>query len=153
MEVDFSHVSDVESFASVPEGVYVCAIREVREGRTREGDPRWWFRLEVVEGDHAGRTAAWDGLSFSERGMARVKAVLGRLGLQTEGVVELAPEDLVGRSARVELVLEEREDQLSGRRVVRLRVPYLGYQALDDGDGAGDRRTTQDDASSDRTPF
>lgn len=129
MKVNFDEVGDVESFTSVPEGTYVCAIREVRESVTRDGSPRWWYRLEVVEGDHAGRTAAWDGVSFSDKGMSRVKFVLAALGFATDGEVEIDSQDLVSRTARVELVLEESVDSLSGRRVLRNRVPYLGYEA------------------------
>ena len=76
MQVDFSLVDDVESFISVPEGIYLCRIADVREGVTRDGSPRWGIRLEVAEGEYAGRTAAWDGLPWSERGLPRVKQVL-----------------------------------------------------------------------------
>ena len=50
MQIDFSELDDVESFLSVEEGSYLCRVAEVREGTTREGSPRWSFRLEVVEG-------------------------------------------------------------------------------------------------------
>ena len=33
---------------------------------------------------------------------------------------------------RAELIPEEREDPLTGRRVVRLRVPYNGYGAVEE---------------------
>ncbi len=36
--------------------------------------------------------------------------------------------DLVGLRARVRVEPEEREDPQSGRRQVRMRVPYLGYE-------------------------
>jgi len=129
MQIDFSRVDDVESYASIPEGTYLCRVAEVREGVTRDGSPRWALRLEVADGDYAGRTAAWDGLTWSERGLPRVKQVLGKLGFDVSGPVELQPEDLRGLVARVQLQPEEREDPLNGRRVVRLRVPYMGYEA------------------------
>ncbi len=131
MQIDFSTVGDVESFVSVPEGVYVCRVAEVREGQTRDGNPRWALRLEVAEGDFAGRTAAWDGLVWSERGLPRVKTVLERMGFEVSGKLEITPSDLHGRQIRVQLLIEEREDPLSGRRIVRLRVPYLGYGPVD----------------------
>jgi hypothetical protein len=37
----------------------------------------------------------------------------------------------VGLLARVQLDLEQWEDPLSGRTQIRLRVPYLGYSAVD----------------------
>ena len=93
-----------------------------------DGSPRWAIRLEVVEGEYAGRTAAWDGLVWSERGLPRVKNVLKRLGFDVTGPLNVDPEDLVGCRITAEYITEEREDPESGRRIVRLRVPYMGYQ-------------------------
>lgn len=128
MQVDFSLVEDVESYVSVPEGTYLCRVAEVREGLTRDGSPRWALRLEVAGGEYAGRTAAWDGLPWSERGLPRVKQVLAMMGFDTSGRLEIEASDLVDRQIRVQLLTEEREDPLSGRRVARLRVPYMGYE-------------------------
>lgn len=149
MHYDFSTVQDNEFFVSIPEGVHVCRVAEVREGRARDGSVQWNLRLEAVDGEHAGRTAAWDSLTWSDRGVHRVKLVLEALGYDVRGEVELEPEELVGRRARVQLMLEEREDPLRGRRVVRLRVPYLGYEAAEagadvDGWGAGDGSSRHD---------
>lgn len=138
MQVDFSDVGDAESYVSVPEGVYVCRVAEVREGLTREGHPRWALRLEVAGGEYTGRTAAWDALIWSPRGLPRVKAVLARLGFDVSGRLRLEPHELVGRSVRAELRIEEREDPVSGNRVSRLRVPYMGYAPLDPQEGGGD---------------
>jgi hypothetical protein len=130
MERDFSDVTDVEDFASIPEGSYVTRIAEVREGTTRGGSPRWAMRLEVTGGDHAGRTAAWDGLVWSERGLSRVKFVLSKLGFDVSGRLEVEPRDLVGLEVLTEVQMEEREDALTGRRIVRPRVPFLGYESV-----------------------
>lgn len=132
MHFDFSSVDDVESYISVPEGVHHCRIAEVREGRARDGSVRWSFRLEVLDGDYAGRTAAWDSFTWSERGVYRVKKVLEALGLDVRGELEIDPADLVNLQARVKVEPEEREDPVTGRRQVRMRVPYLGYAALEE---------------------
>ena len=130
MKLDLSKVDDVESFVSIPEGIYLCRVADVRATSTREGSPRWGLRLEVVEGDYAGRTAAWDSLIFSERGLPRVKQVLARLGFDVSGTIEIVPNDLRDLRARVQFLTEEREDPLTGRRVTRLRVPYSGYESV-----------------------
>ena len=134
MHFDFSSVDDVESYISVPAGVHNCRIAEVREGRSRDGSVRWSFRLEVCDGDYAGRTAAWDSFTWSERGVYRVKKVLEALGLDVRGELEIDPADLVNLQARVKVEPEEREDPVSGRRQVRMRVPYLGYAAVEEED-------------------
>jgi hypothetical protein len=131
MHFDFSSVDDVESYITVPEGVHHCRIAEVREGRARDGSVRWSFRLEVMDGDYAGRTAAWDSFTWSERGVYRVKKVLAALGLDVRGELEIDSADLVNLEARVKVEPEEREDPVTGRRQVRMRVPYLGYAAAD----------------------
>lgn len=131
MQIDFSSVNDGESYVTVPEGLYVCRVAEVREGRTREGHPRWAMRLDVAAGDYAGRLAAWDSLIWSPRGLPRVKAVLARLGFDVSGRLRLEPHELIGRCVRAELRIEEREDPVSGSRSSRLRVPYMGYSSLE----------------------
>lgn len=136
MQLDFSEVDDLEVFASVPEGVYACRVSEVREGETRDGDARWAFRLEVLEGDHAGRTAAWDGISFGERGLRRAKHVLEKMGFDVGAPLELAAGDLEGVRVFVEVELEDREDPLTGKRQIRPRVPFQGYEPYD-GDWTG----------------
>lgn len=131
MRFDFSSVDDVESYINVPEGVHNCRVAEVREGRARDGSVRWSYRLEVLDGEWAGRTAAWDSLTWSERGIYRVKKVLAALGMDVKGVVEIEPTDLVNLRARVNVEPEEREDPQTGRRQVRMRVPYLGYESYE----------------------
>ena len=133
MKLDFSSIEDAESYVSIPEGTYLCRIAEVRPGLTREGSPRWAFRLEVADGEYAGRTAAWDALIFSERGLPRVKQVLARLGFDVAGTLDLHPADLLDLRVKVQFLTEEREDPLTGRRVVRLRVPYSGYESAGNG--------------------
>ena len=127
MHFDFRSVDDIDSFVSVPQGIHACRVAEVREGRARDGSIRWSIRLEVLDGEWAGRTAAWDSLTWSERGVHRVKKVLEALGVDVRGELDIEPADLIGLRARVQVEPEEREDPLSGRRQVRMRVPYLGY--------------------------
>lgn len=130
MRFDFSAVDDVQSFVSVPAGLHNVRVAEVREGRARDGSVRWTYRLEVIDGDHIGRTAAWDCITWSERGIYRVKKVLDALGIDVRGEVEVEPKDLIGLRACVLIQPEEREDPVTGRRQVRMRVPYLGYAGL-----------------------
>jgi len=132
MQFDFSSVEDEQSFTSVPEGVYVCKVTEVRVGESRDGSERWSLRLDVAEGDWAGRLAAWDGLTWSERGVHRVKKVLEAFGFEVSGAVDVDPDDLLGLTAAVQLETERWENPVTGVRQERRRVPYLGYASLED---------------------
>ena len=127
MRMDFTNVEDV-SYVSVPEGTYLCQLEDLRERSTRDGSPRWSFRLVVKEGEYAGRTAAWDNVSWTERGMGRAKHVLSKLGFDVSGVVEIDAEELVGKRAHVRIEFEEHLDPVSGIRSVRPSVPYMGYE-------------------------
>jgi len=127
MKWDFTDVSDMEDFASLPQGWYTVKVEEVREGLTRDRDSRWGLRLVVSEGDFAGRIAAWDGLVWSERGSSRAKRLLGALGFEVDGSLEIEPHELLGRCADVELVVEEWENPVTGRRQRRNTVPYDGF--------------------------
>jgi hypothetical protein len=138
MLYDFSSVDDVQSFASIPAGSYPCRIAEVREGLTRDGSVRWAIRLEVAEGEYAGRTAGWDGLTWSERGIVRVKRVLELLGFDVRGEVEVTTADLEGRMIRARFEHEDWEDPSTGRRTERLSVPYAGYAPFDGVEVSGD---------------
>lgn len=117
----------VNDFCQVPEGTYRCRIAEVRPGTTRAGDERWSLRLEVVDGPHVGKQAAWDSIVFSTRGRSRVRYVFGALGLPTRGKVQLEPKDLEGRQAMVTLRAAEYRSP-SGDTVRRNEVPYDGYK-------------------------
>jgi len=161
MHYDFSTVEDQDSFNSVPEGQYSCRIAEVRTGQSRDGSERWRFRLEVIEGDYAGRTAAWDSMTWSDRGIFRVKKVLEALGFDVEGKVEVDSQDLVGRRASVVLETEEWEDPITGRRQIRMSVPYLGYAPFGEdglvaqvnGAGAGTGGSASEDPDGAEQPF
>ena len=101
MRYDFSDVEDIESFVSVPEGEYLCRVAEVREGTARDDSLRWSMRLEVVGGDLSGRTAGWDSITWSPRGIQRVKHVLDAFGFDTEGALDIDSDELLGRQAQV----------------------------------------------------
>ena len=128
--IDFTDVNDARNFLSIPEGRYLCRVADIRNHRTTEGDERWFFRLEVVDGDYAGRTAAWDGMTFSEKGNSRAKFVLEQLGFDVGQPIDVSPTDLLGREAMVEIQSEQYDDP-NGQRRIRGRVPFLGYERAD----------------------
>lgn len=130
MEMDFES-DEITDFTTVPAGTYACEIVEVRTGTTRSGDERWAVRLAIIEGEYAGRLAAWDGLVFSARGLARVRRVLGVLGLPNRGKVTLEPKDLEGRRALIDVRASEYTHP-SGELVRRNEVPYDGYRPLEE---------------------
>ena len=140
MEVDFAQIEDLEDLRSVPEGEYPCRVAEVRESRSPAGHVRWGLRWEVAQGEWQGRTACWDSIHWSERGLPRAKYVLRVLGFDVSGAVELEARALEGREALVTCTSEEREDATTGIRRLVHRVPFAGYQpwSANGHGGAGD---------------
>ena len=130
---NLGQVDTVHSFASIPPGEYEVRIVDVRPGQAKDKSERWTLRLEVATGDYAGRTAAWDSLTWSERGVVRVKHVLAALGYDVDGVVDVQPQDLLGRGARVQVITEEFESPATGQRVERMAVPFRGWTPWPEG--------------------
>ena len=128
MRIDFRDISNVDSFINIPPGRYLCEVSDIKAGEDSDGSPRWVLRLQVAEGELAGRLAGWDFLHWNERGLSRVRDVLQAFGVDTEGIVDIEPRDLQGRRAWVTFVAETKE---RGDRVIHtLSVPWRGYQAL-----------------------
>ncbi len=127
IKIDLTHVKTFEDLRSVPPGEYLCRVAEIRSSTSPAGHVRWGLRWEVAQGEWQGRTACWDSLHFSERGLPRAKYVLALLGFRVDGELELAPEDLTGRLALVRVEPEEREEPQSGFRRLVNRVPFTGY--------------------------
>ena len=110
----------------VPAGTYVCRAVAVEETTTRHGDEMWRVRFSIEEGPHRGRLL-WDNLPFSEAALPRAKLACDALGLDTEGEVDLSPDELLGRRCRLRITLET----YKGRR--RNKVAYDGYEPLEEG--------------------
>ena len=132
MQIDFRTITEPDNFVTVPEGLYLCRIAEVRPGVARDGSERWSLRLVVDEGDHAGHTAAWDSLTWSEKGVYRVKRALEAFGFDVSGEACVEPGDLEGIQVRARLVHTTWEDPATGRRQERMSVPFLGYESAEE---------------------
>jgi hypothetical protein len=126
--IDFDGDGCVADYLTVPAGVYLCRIAETQPGTTRAGDERWAMRLVVAEGQHIGKQAAWDGLVFSPRGLARVRLIFRAVGLPAEGRVSVDAIDLHGRVALVEIRRAEYVTP-GGTTVRRNEVPYEGWRS------------------------
>mgnify|MGYP005733301079 CR=1 FL=1 len=126
MNEDFSTVADLEEFHSIPPGRYLCHVVEVRPRFRTDGAEQWSIRWQVLEGECAGRLAAWDTLTFSERALSRAKFVLDVLGFDVSGRLRLESSELIGRRAWVSVILEDGPDA-NGKLHRRTKVPFRGY--------------------------
>jgi|TARA_B110000116_G_scaffold150615_1_gene130279 hypothetical protein len=130
MKINLSTIENIEDMRSVPPGDYRCKVAEVRESQSPAGHTRWGIRWEVIKGEFQGRTACWDSLHWSERGLPRVKFVLQALGVAADGELQISPDELTDVEVIVEVRPEEREDPITGVRRLQNRVPFTGYAAV-----------------------
>ena len=131
-KVNMHAVEDAQDFTPIPDGEYLAQLVEVDENKTtRDGDPMWSVRWQVLEGEHAGRYV-FDNLVFSAKALKRVKLVFSRLGLDVakDQEVDWTPDMIIGKQARITVVTEEYEDQ-SGQKKKRSSIPYAGFEAVE----------------------
>lgn len=127
MQIDPDQGSHIDDYVIVEEGTYALRIESITPKNNAEGDVSWMLRLVLVEGERAGRIAAFDWLNFSDRGMHRVRSILSALGFDVSVAVEVEPEDLEGKVAHVRLINQETVHPETGRTQRRSRVPYDGW--------------------------
>jgi hypothetical protein len=107
-------------------------VAEVRESQSPAGHQRWGLRLEITMADDdqfVGRTACWDTIHWSERGQARARYILNKLGINTPNQMETyQARDILFREALVTIITEEIEDPILGIRRQTNRIPFAGWK-------------------------
>lgn len=124
-QVNFDDVPDPEDFSPVPPGRYECRISDVEEATSKNGNLMWNLTLTIEDGEYYGRRI-FDRLVFAEKALPRVKLVCQRLGLDTEGTVDLVPSMLRGKKAIVSVEIETYTND-AGEERKRNVVPFSGY--------------------------
>jgi len=145
--IDFKEIDDVQDFAPLPAGTYLCRLVDVEKTTTRQGSEMWRLRWAVQEGPQRGRYL-FDNMVFSAAAMKRVKHICAQLKLDVSGTLELTPAMIKGRTCRVTVETEEYEDH-EGMTKRRNVVPFAGYEsaggAAGPNDGAAGNAMDDDD--------
>lgn len=151
MHIDPENSGEVDDFVVVEDGDYLLRVAEVRENSGSDGRVGWMLRLELVDGPQAGRTAVTDWLNFTDRGMHRVRLVLGALGFDIHVPLDVDPSELLGLEAIVRLETQETRRSADGRLQRRSRVTYDGWAPAPEAGEAGGAGATSIPA--DAMPF
>ena len=83
----FDTTTPAESPEPVPAGEYPVRAVDARLGENRRGTPQYVMRLEIADGEHAGRRLVWRAY-LSPAALPHSKRDLARLGLGTYGQLE-----------------------------------------------------------------
>ena len=76
--VDFNDVDD-STFEAIPRGQYPCVVDELTfEYSQNSGNPMWSWRLEVEDGEYAGRKLFFHTV-FAGNGLPRTKKTISRV--------------------------------------------------------------------------
>lgn len=132
MQIEPDEGTGIDDYVVVEEGTYPLRVESIKETNNADGDISWMLRMALVEGERAGRVAVTDWMNFSERGMHRVRSVLGALGWDVSVPVDVEARELEGRVANVRLINQESTHPETGRVQRRSRVPYDGWSPCPD---------------------
>jgi hypothetical protein len=130
MKVNFGNVEDAKDISSlIDEGDYICVCVKVEEGNTDDGDAMWNLWWKIYDGAFENRYI-FDRLFFNQKCYPRMKLILGRLGFDVSGELDLTTDMLVGKFA---LVTVKHKVQTKGKNAGKNReeVPFGGYQAVE----------------------
>lgn len=126
MKVDFSNTGDREERQPLPPGLYPCRIIDAKEEIARTRKIFWKVRFQVETGPYADRyifaNIFWDG-----RALVRSMDLLKRVGIKVSGVMEVNPEQVIGRRCPVWVDVEDFTDA-SGRQRRGNVIPPDGFR-------------------------
>ena len=135
MRIELEEDNGVDDFVVVGEGEYRMRVGAANVVNGADGRVSWMLRMELVDGDMAGRTAVLDWLNFDPRGMRRARFVLEALGFDVSGPLEVDAHELIGRKACVRIMTEETQRETDQRTQRRSRITYDGGSPFDPGSG------------------
>jgi hypothetical protein len=106
IEVDFSDAGDVE-FELLPPGWYDALVYDVKLETTSAGNRQFVFELNMLDQEHAGRKAWLRNTIGAKDKNFYLKKSLSAMGYESEGVVQINPDELLGRELQVLIKHEE----------------------------------------------
>jgi hypothetical protein len=129
-KINFHEVPDVEDYAPLPDGTYLCRLSDVKLRETQNGDEMWNLNFIVTSGPCEGRHI-FDNLVFSKAALKRVKLVCSRMGLETSNEVDVTPELIIGQTCGITVRTEDYVED-NGQTKQRNVVPFAGYLSAED---------------------
>jgi len=101
--IDFSKVEGLEP---IPPGVYLCSVKEAKEGKSNAGNDKIDVQWVVEEGEYAERIL-FDTLVWHPKALFRVKQTLQAFGYDDDFRGDIGPEELLGNTALLVVDIDE----------------------------------------------
>jgi hypothetical protein len=130
-KIDFDAIGDLEDkegFVPIAPGKYDVECLDVEIRQTKSGYPMWRVCWEILDGKFKGRTVH-DNLVFSanKKALQRIKFICHRIGIDTEGSVDLVPDMILGKTATI-TVQQDKFIGNNGKEMTFPSIPFNGYE-------------------------
>lgn len=126
--LNWDDIPEPDDYSPLPDGKYHIKVSKIEEKTTKNGDEMWAMTLEVLKSEYAGRKL-FDNLTFSEKGIKRVKLVLSRLGVALLNGLMPKPITAFGKEAIVDVVTDDYTDN-NGNTKKKNTVLFAGYESV-----------------------
>jgi hypothetical protein len=110
LRVNFTDVEGQKEFTPVPPSKQNVIVSDFQTGTVSEasknaGAPKLSVEFTVQDGDYDGRRI-WDTFTIVDASMWKLKAFLTAIGEDTEGELDVTPDEYVGRELVVRLAIQ-----------------------------------------------
>lgn len=105
IKLDFSNVTG-GNFEPIPADDYVVEIEKVENRTAKSGNEMLSLTFNVMEGEYEGRKI-FDLYVLTEKALWKLKDLLVAVGVDTEGMVDLDIDDLVGEVFVANIEIQE----------------------------------------------
>lgn len=143
LKMDLSGVEAWEAGDILPPGRHTVKVTEAKETQSSNGHPQLELSLESIAGEYQGGTIR-DWITFTANAAGRVKQVLGALGVDVSGSVEVEPSALVGSRATI-VVRTKTRDGKEFSEVKAYEAASGEPAAASNGNGNGAGASDEDD--------
>lgn len=106
LNLDFSNVTSRDP---LPEGTYPVSIAKVEQVLSKSsGNPMLKVEFNIEDEAYSGRKV-WANYVLTEAAMWKVQELMKALGLETDAILELDTDDLVGMTCQLKIAQREYE--------------------------------------------
>lgn len=102
LNLDFSNVPSREA---LEEGVYTLQISKAEETVSSTGNPMLKLEFDVMGVE--GNRKLWDNFVLIDKCLFKLQELFKALGLDTDGIVEMDVQELVGQQVQAKVIQEE----------------------------------------------